>query len=264
MINKSIAAPITQIPRHGLFIASNQMRSYIGIVNLHQLIKLITPQTLIVLDIDSTLVQTHKRNEAILRRFAQNSTHSMRHLFEQAECFAFEYGYMQALHRLEVFADEDLKSEVGKFWRQHFFSNDYLHCDLPHDGAQDFVAWLNQKWIPHVYLTGRPHPLMWEGTLKSLQALQFPVTDDNLHLKPQAQDVDELFKSQKMAELKKGYSKAIFIDNEPKVLNQIDKDHPDIVLVFVDTCHSPNVVPPASALKIKDFRELVQLLKDTY
>ena len=237
------------------------MRSYIGIVNLHQLIKLVTPQSLIVLDIDSTLVQTHKRNEAILRRFAQNSNHPSSHLFKQAECFPFEYGYMQALHRLGVFANEALKLEVSKFWRTHFFSNDYLHCDLPHDGAQDFVERLNQKWIPHVYLTGRPRPLMWEGTLKALQKLNFPVTADNLHLKPQAQDVDEIFKSQKMAELKKGFSKVIFIDNEPKVLNQIDRDHPDVVLVFVDTCHSPNVVPPTSALKIKDFRELVQLLK---
>jgi phosphoglycolate phosphatase-like HAD superfamily hydrolase len=248
----------------GLSIASNQLRSYIGIVNLHQLIKLITSQTLVVLDIDSTLVQTHKRNEAVLRRFAKDagidSSHSGRHLFGQSECFPFEYGYAQALHRLGV-ADEDLKSQVAHYWRKHFFSNEFLHCDLPHDGAQDFVGWLNQKWIPHVYLTGRPHPLMWEGTLKTLQALQFPVTTDNLYLKPHPQDVDELFKSQKMAELKKGYSKVIFIDNEPKVLNQIDKDHPEIVLVFVDTCHSPNVVPPASALKIKDFRELVQLLK---
>lgn len=238
------------------------MQSYIGIVNLHQLIKLITPQTLIVLDIDSTLVQTHKRNEAILRRFAKDSSHSLSHLFEQAECFPFEYGYMQALHRLGVFENEELKQLVTQYWRTHFFSNDYLYCDIPHDGAQDFVAWLNQKCIPHVYLTGRPRPLMWEGTLKTLQALQFSVTSENLHLKPQTHDVDEIFKTQKMAELKKNFSNVIFIDNEPKVLNQIDRDHPDIQLVFVDTCHSPNVVPPTSAFKIKDFREMVQLLKN--
>jgi hypothetical protein len=231
-------------------------------VNLQQLIKLITPQTLIVLDIDSTLVQTHKRNEAILRHFPEDSTHSKSHLFKHSECRPFEYGYLQALHRLGVLDDEVLKLQVAQFWRQRFFSDEYLHCDLPHDGAQDFVAWLNQKWIPHVYLTGRPRPLMWDGTLRALQALQFPVTEENLHLKPQASDVDEIFKSQKMAELKKGYAKVIFIDNEPRVLNQIDKDHPEIHLVFVDTCHSPNVFPPSSALKIKDFRELVHKLKN--
>lgn len=213
-----------------------------------------------VLDIDSTLVQTHKRNEAILRRFAKDSSHSSSHLFEQAECFPFEYGYYQALARLGI-TDEILKQEVSTYWRQHFFSNNYLHHDLPHYGAVDFVDWLNQKYIPHVYLTGRPKPLMWEGTLSTLNSLGFPVREDILHLKPQPNDVDELFKSQKMAELKKNFSQIVFIDNEPRVLNQIDRDHPEMNLVFVDTCHSPNVVPPSSALKIKDFREIVQGLK---
>lgn len=225
------------------------------------LLKQITPQTLIVLDIDSTLVLTHKRNEAILKAFAKDSTHSSRSIFEQAECFPFEYGYFQAVERLGAPLDEPLRKEVTAYWREHFFSNNYLHHDLPHDGALDFVEALVRKHIPHVYLTGRPRPTMWDGTLQVLNKMGFPVTEDNLHLKPQPTDVDELYKSQKMQDLKKNFSKVIFIDNEPKVLNQIDKDHPDIQLVFVDTCHSPNVVPPSSALKIKDFRELAQGLK---
>lgn len=218
-----------------------------------------------VLDIDSTLVLTHQRNQAILRRFADDptidSSHSGRHLFEQAECFPFEYGYFQALARLSIDKDDFLKQEVSRYWRQHFFSNEFLHHDIPHDGAVDFVDWLNQKHIPHVYLTGRPKPLMWEGTLLTLNSLGFPVREDILHLKPHPSDVDELFKSQKMAELKKNFSQIVFIDNEPRVLNQIDRDHPEMNLVFVDTCHSPNVIPPSSALKIKDFREMVQGLK---
>lgn len=218
------------------------------------------------MDIDSTLVLTHKRNQAILRRFADDpaidSTHSARHLFEQAECFPFEYGYFQALERLNLNKDENLKKEVSAYWRQHFFSNDFLHHDTPHDGAIDFVDWLNQKNIPHVYLTGRPQPLMWEGTLSVLNSLGFPVREDILHLKPQASDIDELFKTKKMTDLKKNFSQIVFIDNEPRVLNQIDRDHPEMDLVFVDTCHSPNVVPPTSALKIKDFREMVQILKN--
>lgn len=215
-----------------------------------------------VLDIDSTLVLTHKRNQAILRRFAKDSTHSKRHLFEQAECFPFEFGYFQALERLGVDRDSDLKTEVTNYWRQHFFSNDFLHHDIPHDGAVDFVDWLNQKYIPHVYLTGRPQPLMWEGTLSVLNSLGFPAREDILHLKPHPKDIDEIFKTQRMAELKKNFSHIIFIDNEPRVLNQIDRDHPEMDLVFVDTCHSPNVVPPLSALKIKDFREMMRILKN--
>ncbi len=228
---------------------------------MQKILKQISPQTLIVLDIDSTLVLTHKRNEAILRAFAKDSLHPSRSIFEQAECFPFEYGYFQALERLGGPLDESLKKEVTAFWRQHFFSNEYLKYDLPHDGALDFVEALERKHIPHVYLTGRPRPSMWDGTLQVLNDMGFPVTEGILHLKPHPSDVDELFKTQKMHELKKNFSKVIFIDNEPKVLNQIDKDHPDIQLVFVDTCHSPNVFPPSSAIKIKDFRDLAQGLK---
>lgn len=229
--------------------------------SLNSALQQLTSKTLVVLDIDSTLVQTHKRNEAILRSFAKDSSHSRRSLFEQAECFPFEYGYYQALERLGLDKEDALAQEAAIYWRTHFFSNHYLHCDLPHDGAVEFVELLNKKWIPHVYLTGRPQPLMWEGTLRTLNQLGFAVREENLYLKPQPADIDEVFKSEKMRELKKNYSQVLFIDNEPRVLNQIDKDHPDVDLIFVDTCHSPNVVPPASALKIKDFREMVQKLK---
>ncbi len=232
---------------------------------LGDLIKILTPKTLVVLDIDSTLVLTHKRNEAILRQFAKDSSHSDRHLFKQTECNAFEYGYYQALQRLQVDRKSPVAEELARYWRQHFFSNNYLHHDLLHDGALDFVEYLQRKWIPHVYLTGRPHPSMWEGTLSTLNQFGFVVDENKLFLKPQPQDIDEVFKSEKMAELKKAFaqecSQIVFIDNEPRVLNQIDRDHPDIHLVFVDTCHSPNVIPPSTALKIKDFREVAQGLK---
>lgn len=233
---------------------------------VHELIQVLTPKTLVVLDIDSTLLLTHKRNQAVLRQFAEDSMHSGSHLFKQAECHALEYGYQQALQRLQVDRQSPLAEELARYWRQHFFSNNYLHHDLLHDGALDFVEHLQRKWIPHVYLTGRPHPLMWEGTLSSLNQFGFPVDEKKLFLKPHPQDIDEIFKSEKMTELKKVFSnecsKIVFIDNEPRVLNQIDRDHPDIHLVFVDTCHSPNVIPPSSALKIKDFREMTERLKN--
>lgn len=228
---------------------------------MNELIQLLTPKTLLVLDIDSTLVLTHKRNQAILRQFAQDSSHSDRHLFKQAECNAMEYGYHQALQRLHVDRQSPVAEELARYWRQNFFSNNYLAHDLLHDGALDFVDYLQRKWIPHIYLTGRPRPLMWEGTLSTLKQFGFLVEDNQLFLKPHPQDIDEVFKSEKMRELKKKYSQIVFIDNEPRVLNQMDRDHPDIHLVFVDTCHSPNVIPPPSALKIKDFREVVQGLK---
>lgn len=225
------------------------------------MLKTVSQQTLVVLDIDSTLVQTHKRNEAILRQFAKDSSHSERFLFEQSECFPFEYGYSQALQRLGIDLNSPVAKEFAPYWRERFFSNDFLHHDILHDGAIDFVEWLVQKAIPHVYLTGRPHPLMWAGTLSTLKQKGFSVDETNLYLKPHPTDNDELFKSQKIKEFKKNHSTIWLIDNEPRVLNQIDRDHPDVHLIFVDTCHSPNTFPPAASHKIRDFRDCVQFLK---
>lgn len=217
--------------------------------------------TLLILDIDSTLLLTHKRNEAILHRFAQEheNIHSdFCSLLKTVECKACEYGYGSALKRvgLHTFPEEQLTA-LATYWRKHFFSNEYLHQDILHKGALDFVNYLRERGVPHVYLTGRPEPLMVEGTLKTLNDFGFQVQPERLFMKPQAAVIDEKFKSDKIAELKKRGMKLVLIDNEPKILNQVLIDHPDVEIVFVDTCHSENVRAPSHVPWIKDFSEFI-------
>lgn len=232
--------------------------------NLTELAAKASPQTLFVLDIDSSLVLTHKRNEAILRHYAQTLRHKHPELAERMshlECRPMEYGYFAALERTLPGLSKTDTEELHAYWREHFFSNDFLHYDIPHEGALEFVKLLEQKNLPYVYLTGRPSDRMRPGTLDVLAKFGFPITDKILHMKPNETFIDEGYKAEVLKDIIRGYNNVIFIDNEPKVLNQVDKFYPQVDLVFVDTCHSPNVQAPASALAIRDFRELIQALK---
>jgi len=218
--------------------------------------------TLWVLDIDSTLVLTHKRNEAILHRFAAEfaGTHpEFCKKLAQTECLALEYGYGKALERAGI-AQDVATQPLAVYWRKHFFSNEFLHYDIVHGQAVEFVAALRKKNWTFVYLTGRPKPLMFEGTLRVLREFGFDVREEDLYLKPRPEDKDELYKSAQITEFKKSFQNILFFDNEPKVLNQVDRDHPEIPMIFMDTCHSPNVVPPAKSLRLREFRDIIPLI----
>ncbi|MCB9072107.1 MAG: HAD family hydrolase [Bdellovibrionaceae bacterium] len=232
--------------------------------NLTELVSHLSEKTLFILDIDSSLVLTHPRNETILRLFAQSikaTRPDLSLLLAQAKCHPFEYGYFAALERYAPGLDESTTEDIRQYWKTHFFSNQFLHCDLPHEGAIEFVNLLKQKNFPFVYLTGRPSNLMRPGTLQTLQDFGFPVSDEILHMKPSETYVDESFKADILNQLIAGYDNVIFIDNEPRVLNLVTQLHPQVNLVFVDTCHSPNVTAPASAVKIKNFSEFNSLLR---
>lgn len=224
---------------------------------LSELMSSLNTDSLVILDIDSTLLLTHKRNEAILKQYAVEKIKENPEFCAQlsaVDCRRGEYGYTEALKRLSLDkAAPALLADLQAFWRLHFFSNDYLKYDVPHAGAVRFVHQLETDGIPFVYLTGRPRELMSPGTLQYLHHFEFPGQQGILFMKPQPKDIDEDFKSKKIGELKKLKSRTILIDNEPKILNKIAQDHPEVELVFVDTCHSPNVTPPQNILSIKDF-----------
>lgn len=212
--------------------------------NLTELASKAHPKTLFVLDIDSSLVLTHKRNEAILRHFAQSLRHKNPELsatLATVECRPMEYGYFAGLQRALPEITKEDSEHLHAFWKEHFFSNDFLHFDIPHAGALEFVNTLSLRSQPFAYLTGRPSNLMRPGTLTVMAKLGFPITDKSLYMKPDATHIDEGYKAEILKLIVRGYDEVVFIDNEPRVLNLIEKFYPQTHLVFVDTCHSPNV-----------------------
>lgn len=212
-----------------------------------------------ILDIDSTLVTTHQRNQAILedwiKKFRSEFPNDCK-LLTKAQCQFGDYGLVHALNRIE-FAEENAGSRkhLDDFWREHFFSNTYLHSDVPTRGAVHWAQSLEELGVDFVYLTARHKPTMWEGTLTSLDAMGFPVSAETLFLKEDLSLTDEEFKSKTMQSLLDQWKgkKIWFIDNEPVVLNRIQKDHPAIQLVWFESTHSGKMEPPAGVTVIQDF-----------
>ena len=130
-----------------------------------------------------------------------------------------------------------------------------MHSDQPTEGA---IAWTNsllEKEIGFVFLTARHFENMWPGTLSSLKALNFPIHEQNLILKEDLSVDDEIYKTHTLQRLKdENKDKTIwFIDNEPVVLHQIKKDHPEVKLVWFDSCHSGRMQVPPETPTIKSF-----------
>jgi len=49
---------------------------------------------------------------------------------------------------------------------------------------------------------------------------------------------DHIFKTGVIAEIKKNYEHIILFENEPKILNRVNIDHPETMLCFIDSTHS--------------------------
>ena len=218
-----------------------------------------TKQDLFILDIDSTLVTTHQRNQAILDNFVKEFKELHPEDCEQiaqAQCEFGDYGIETSLKRIDFNPSEQgLHQKLMQFWRDHFFTNEYLKVDLPTNGAVEWVQAIDSQNIPFIYLTARHKVSMWEGTLESLNQLGFPINEEILFLKDDLSKKDEEYKSHLIANIiKKNSDKTIWlIDNEPVVLNQIKNDHPQVNLVWFDSVHSGKQQPPQNVTTINSF-----------
>ncbi|MEM7647477.1 MAG: hypothetical protein AAF203_11245, partial [Pseudomonadota bacterium] len=200
----------------------------------------------------------HQRNQAIVHQFIETQSDPFKEDCDQLKkisCQKGDYGYYSALDRIG-FEEKStgFLEHLQKFWRKHFFANEFLHHDAPMPGAVEWVQNLEKNHIPFYYLTARHKDSMWPGTLQSMANLGFPISEKNLFLKEDLSVSDETYKSLIFSnQLSNRDRKRCLIDNEPVVLNKILNDHPDIALVWFRSTHSGKMEPPPSALEIQDF-----------
>lgn len=212
-----------------------------------------------VLDIDSTLVTTHQRNQAILEKFISDNEKKYPDdctSLKQAKCQLGDYGLDTCLERINFIGkDPQAKDALQTYWRENFFSNDFLHSDRPVEGAVEWVQYLKTFGVDFIYLTARHKDTMWDGTLSSLKDLGLPISEKNLYLKEDLNKTDEEYKSELMGKLitKNAKKKMWLIDNEPVVLNKILADHPTVELVWFKSTHSGRMTPPEGVLTIENF-----------
>jgi hypothetical protein len=212
------------------------------------------PSPVVVFDLDGTLMDNRPRTCAILQELAdawadREPAHAERLRNAQPDDLA--YLLSDSLEKLGVHRT-DLVREAEVFWRERFFTDQYLRFDVEVPGAGAFARDCYEAGAVLVYFTGRDLPLMGIGSFASLRDLGFPigVPGTELVLKPDAAMPDEAFKrlvGPKLARV--GQIVAIF-DNEPANCNVLGACFPQADSVLLDTQHLPGAPPLAPGVHV--------------
>jgi hypothetical protein len=216
---------------------------------------------LAVFDLDSTLFDVSGRSARIIKDFCEHSTYKMSHptdvdRLKLVQIQPGDWGIREAILRHGWEAPPDFFTAVRDFWRTHFFSSNYLIHDRPYAGAIEFVKSIANAQVPIKYLTGRDRHDMHSGTVQSLRQWGFPFESDTeqLYMKPSKHSSeDEDYKTQILQSMSQEYDLIYFFENEPVIINKVVAALPKVRVIFMDTVHSRQEIPPPNLPVIRQF-----------
>lgn len=198
-----------------------------------------------LIDIDSTIMDTAARNLQILREAAP----LIREITDIAQQLSIEdmgYNLADDIERKQLVPlHAEVRSRLMAFWRERFFTNEYLLLDHPYPGAREFVWKLMERDLDIVYLTGRDEPGMREGTLASFRKHKLPVDrGTSFYFKPDFQTPDLDFKKSAFNQIQRDKHIILAIENEPTNANAMLKAFPDASILLIDSICSPHAEQP--------------------
>ncbi len=210
-------------------------------------------RTLAVFDLDSTLFNVSTRTKKILTEFAE--LYNLDEL-KNVEVKQEDWGIKEAVIRAGYHPDRDLEmlKNLRDFWFERFFTDEYVHYDVPYAGAISYVLDLHQAGCQIKYLTGRDQHRMGRGSLEVLKKWGFPCEPGALVLKPERTIDDGLFKKSWFIDLNRNdYQKIYFFENEPVNINAVMATSPDVEIIFLDTTHARRETVAAQIHRIFHF-----------
>lgn len=196
-------------------------------------------------DLDGCVFDTRPRQVHIFREIA--SLHGWEALCRvQAEHFV-DWSLRGTMLNAGIEAAWIDKNEdsVQEQWNARFFHSDYQVHDHAMPGAAAFVREIRAAGAQIVYLTGRDHS-MRAGTELALRRFGFPYDAAGVTLvtKPSPELDDTAFKEAALEQIAEMGRVAAYFDNEPANVNVFREHHPDAMVVFLDTDHSPRPIVP--------------------
>ncbi|MFK7874138.1 MAG: hypothetical protein AB8C84_13385 [Oligoflexales bacterium] len=202
--------------------------------------------SLLLLDIDSTLIDTSYRTAAIFKSFAEKKIHLQRYpefcrliaLWEKNLYEVYDPIEFINTHTPSLYLTETLKKNLYDYWYQRFFHPTWLSYDHAFSGAATFA----QNVAKHVhigYLTGRCEPTLRDATKTQLQTFQFPFTKDELlFMKPEKDIADLQFKSEGLKYFTNNFHNIIYIDNEIELVEMSLSHFPNVETILFQSIHS--------------------------
>lgn len=207
----------------------------------------------VVFDVDSTLLSTSRRHHAIATDFAAQVGDAA--LAAQVAALAPEdFGWTVTGPLPGLSAEQ--RAALERFWRDRFFSADYLDRDHPVPGAVDFVRQVHDAGAWITYLTARHLPEMGPATAVSLLGHGFPLVTGraNLIMKPSRAIGDLAFKRAVFDELAAHGAVIGTFENDPANANALCERFPDALNVLLDTVCAPDApAPDPRLLRVPDF-----------
>ncbi|MCB0411583.1 MAG: HAD family hydrolase [Bdellovibrionales bacterium] len=214
-------------------------------------------ETLFVFDLDSTIFCVSPRTQQILRDLGAQSEFQEKYpeeskILKEIETKPEDWGIRAALTRSGIRSTLEFFETVRTFWVEHFFSSNYLHLDLPYEGAIEYLHQLDQAGAHLRYLTGRDSERMRKGTLKSFEQWKIPLkSGDDLIMKPRQGLKDEDYKVRYLKTFVGEFKSVYFFENEPLILNKVREDVPEVQLVFMESVHSGKSTAPSGLPTLK-------------
>jgi phosphoglycolate phosphatase-like HAD superfamily hydrolase len=203
------------------------------------------PGHVAVLDLDGCLFDTRPRQIHIFHELAARP--GMEPLARVRAEHLTDWSIPGALRRAGL--PEDFVAAhtdtVRRFWAERFFASRSLVHDHAMPGAPALVRALWDAGLHLVYLTGRDEG-MRPGTEEALRRFAFPfdAPRTGLVMKPDAQADDTTFKEGALAAISELGRVVLYLDNEPANVNVFTRVHPEALVVFVETDHSPRPDEP--------------------
>ena len=213
----------------------------------------------VVFDLDATVYDNRPRTLEILMQYREEVLEAEPDVADALAALTLDhlqYLLSDTLRGVGI-TRADLVSDITRYWRDRFFTDDYLAHDEPMDGAPEYVRSCHEAGAIIVYLTGRDLPGMLLGTVASLRDCAFPIgiAGVELLLKPDANLPDEAFKRGALPTLTRLGDIVAFFDNEPANCNLAKALYPDSTVVLLETQKVPYAPPPVEGVDVvADFR----------
>jgi hypothetical protein len=207
------------------------------------------PGAVAVFDLDGCLFDTRPRQVRIFRELANRA--GLDALYKVREEHFVDWSLDTTMRNagLEESFVATHRDTVRSWWARHFFTSAYVEHDHAMPGAPVLVRAVHESGVHVVYLTGRD-TTMKAGTERSLRAWGFPydVTRTTLLVKPTFEMDDTEFKEGALAHVETLGRVVLYLDNEPANVNVFRRVHPESLVVFVETDHSPRPDEPDASL----------------
>jgi len=215
----------------------------------------------VVCDLDGTLFDNRPRTLQILIEYADEVRDEYPDVAEALTTLQLEgvqYLLSDTLRECGL-THVEIVRDISLYWRERFYSEDYLTYDEPFLGATDYVNACHDAGATIVYVTNRDVPGMLLGTVASLREHGLPigVVGVELVLKPDASMGDEAFKRMVLPTLTQLGDVVGFFDNEPANCNIARSFFPDAEVALLETQKVAGAPTPEEGVAhVSDFRIL--------